>query len=277
MTHCLLDTFPVELIHHLLDYFHAHEIFYTFTSVSPYIDSILLAYSCYRVNFKSVTRQEFNFACQRIIPNRVISLTLCDGENTSGQVEVFLSRFQINQFTNLRSLTLIEVGPDYWEPIVTKLTDLKKLESFFYISWSRGNSWISKIATNDVTQLDQRLFDSYGSILPQLNRLRLSHGNFLKSVQFPSLYHLIIERCAINIIQQICHSAPQLKSLTTKFNYNRLNRELIFPFGQLNRLDLMIEGENLIYFINRDINACFSTFRFGCLDGKHGTTINKSS
>jgi len=242
MTDCLLDIFPVELIHHLLNYFSAHEIFYTFTNVSFYIDNVLLIYSSYRLNFESIKKKEFDLVCQRIIPNQVISLTLCDNENTPGQVELFLSRFQINQFTRLHSLTLIDVAPDFWEPIVTKLVELKNLRSFFCHFSDRADSWSSKIPSDDVHQLDMNLFDSYSPILSQLNRLKLAHGEFFKSVQFPYLLHLIIETCSVDTIKYICRVAPRLKSLDTGFRHEKSSAELVLPFGQLNRLVLRIEG-----------------------------------
>jgi hypothetical protein len=246
MAYCLLDILPVELIHYLLNYFSAHEILYTFTNVSSYIDDVLLNYSNYCVNFKSVTRKEFESVCQRIKLDQVVSLTLSDDEYTPGLVELFLSRFQINQFTRLRSLTLAEVGPDFWEPIMTKLIDLKNLRSFIYNSCSSSNSSASKIRGSDVTKLDKRLFDSYGPVLPQLNRLKLSHGDFLSSVQFPYLRHLTIGQCKANIMKHICCAAPQLKSLEADLQCDRSNPEFTFPFDQLNRLVLRIEGENLL-------------------------------
>jgi hypothetical protein len=206
---------------------------------------VLLVYSNYCVNFKSVTKKEFEFVCQRIIPDQVISLTLSDNELTPGQVELFLSRFQINQFIRLRSLTLIDVGPDFWEAIVTKLIDLKNLRSFFYDSSSKTDAWISRISYDKVNVLDKHLFNSYGSVLPQLNRLKLSHGDFLVSVQFPYLRHLIIKECKLDIIKHICCVAPQLKSLETEFRYDELDTELSFPFSQLNRLILRIGGKKL--------------------------------
>ncbi|CAF1310268.1 unnamed protein product [Rotaria sordida] len=240
-----LYIFPVELIHELLSYFSAGEIFYTFTNISSYIDNVLFTYSKYRVDFKSITKREFDIVCQQIIPNQVISLILCDNENTPGQMELFLSRFQIDQFTCLRSLTLIDIGPEFWEPIVTKLNSLKNLRSFLYISSTKIDSWITNISDDEVTELDKRLSDIYGPILPQLNRLTLSHGDFLESIQFPYLHHLTIERCKVDIIKYICFAAPQLKSLSTGFRYNKSNTEFIFPFGQLNRLTLRIGGSSV--------------------------------
>jgi hypothetical protein len=245
MAYCPLDILPVELIHHLLNYFLAHEILYTFTNVSSYIDNVLLNYSNYCVNFKSVTRKEFESVCQRIKPNQVVSLTLSDDEDTPGQVQLFLSHFQINQFTRLRSFRLVEVGPDFWEPIVTKLIDLKNLRSFIYDSSGSIDSWVSKICFDDAIKLDKRLSGSYGPVLPQLNRLRLGHGDYLPSVQFPYLRHLILQECKANIMKHICCAAPQLKSLETELQWDRSKTEFSFSFNQLNRLVLRAKGERI--------------------------------
>ncbi|CAF3347964.1 unnamed protein product [Rotaria socialis] len=178
-------------------------------------------------------------------PTQIISLTLCDNEIVPGQIGLFLSRFQIDQFTCLRSLTLLDIGPDYWEFIMTKLHDLKLLRSFLYITSNKTDSWIAKMSYKEVTQLDARLFDSYSSMLSQLNRLKLSHGDFLESVQFPDLIHLSIGRCTTSLMKHLCSAAPRLKSLTIDFRNNEPNAEFIFPFHQLNRLSLKIEGQTV--------------------------------
>ncbi|CAF0936102.1 unnamed protein product [Adineta steineri] len=245
MSHSSIDIFPVELIYQLLNYFSAHEIFHTFTNISSYIDNVLLDYSNYRLNFKSITKKEFDLVCQRITPSHVISLTLCDNENTPGQIELFLSRFQLNQFTRLCSLTLIDIGPDYWESIVTNLNDLKNLRSFFCYSMSKTDTWISKISYDNIIQLDLHLFNNYSLIFPHLKWLRFTHGYFLNSIQFPYLLHLILRSCTIDTMTNICHAAPNLKSLTTVLKLNESDSNFILPFNQMNRLTLHTEGANL--------------------------------
>ena len=238
-----LNSLPVELIHHILSYFAAHEIFYTFANISSYLDAVLVAYSSYRLNFKSISKTNFDLVCQRITPNQVIALTLSNDENTPGLVECFLSRFQLNQFTDLQALKLVDIGSEFWENIITKLIELKNLRSFSFISSDQSDSWICNLSADDVTQLDIQLFDNYAPILPQLYRLRMCHGDFLKSIQFPCLQHLILERSSNDIIKHICSVAPQLKSLDAAFQHNKSNAEIIYPLTQLNRLVLRIEGE----------------------------------
>lgn len=243
MNTCQLDKLPVELIHHLLSYFSAHEIFCTFINVTSYIDAVLIAYSNYKVNFKSITRNNFDLVCQHIIPDQVIALTLPDDADTPGLIELFLSRFQINQFTRLQSLRLIEIGPAFWETIITKLVELKNLRSFSFFPSNRSNPWVCNILPDDVDHLDKQLFNSYAQVLPQLYHLRLCHGDFLGSVQFPYLRHLTLERSSIKIIKQICSVAPKIKSLDTTITDNMSAIQFIYPLTQLHRLILRLDGK----------------------------------
>ena len=240
-----LDILPVELVHHLLNYFAAHEIFYTFRNVSSYIDAVLMNYVDYRINFESISRADFDLICQHIKPDQVISLTLSDNEMTPGLINLFLSRFQMTQFTRLRSLTLIEIGSDFWEIILSKLIELKHLQSFSVFRSNRTNRWLSSIPQVDETQLDEDLFDSYAPVLPQLHKLRLCHGRFLGSIEFPQLRHLILEGSSQDIIKHVCSVAPQLKSIDTTFSYYGLTREFFKPLAPLNRLILQITGKTL--------------------------------
>jgi hypothetical protein len=243
MNNCQLDYLPVELIHHLLNYFTAHEIFYTFINVTPYLDAVLVAYSNYKVNFKSITRINFDLVCQHITPDQVIALTLSDNEYTPGLMELFLSRFQIDQFTRLQALQLIEIGPDFWENIMTKLVQLKNVRAFSFFPSNRNDPWVFNLPGNELTPLDKSLFGIYAPVLPQLHQLRLCHGDFLKSTQFPHLHHLILERSSVDIMKHICSTAPQLQSLETNFSDDVLTTELIPPMSHLNRLILRIDGK----------------------------------
>jgi hypothetical protein len=204
---------------------------------------VLVSYSDYRINCKAITRKNFDLICQHIIPDRVIALTLANDEDTPGLVELFLSRFQINQFTRLQSLRMIEIGADFWENIITQMAELKHLQSFCYFPSNRSDRWINKLSSDDVTQLDISLFNKYAPLLPQLYKLRLCHGDYLNSVQLPHLYQLVVERSTIELMKYICTVAPQLRSLVTSFSDDVLITDLTFPFPHLNRLVLNIEGK----------------------------------
>lgn len=237
-----LDALPVELIHHLLSYFSAHEILYSFAHVNSYFDSILASYADYRVNFKAIRRSHFDWICQQIKPDQVIALTLSSDEDTPGLIDIFLSRFQIHQFTRLRGLKLIDIGADFWEIIITQMVTLKHLRSFFYCVPTAGKSWNCNLSSAEVTALDRSMFETYAPILPQLYQLRLNHGDFLHSESFDHLRHLILARSSVDLIKHISSVAPQLRSLETSFLLQESPTELIPLMPQLNRLILETSG-----------------------------------
>ncbi len=246
MTRCLLDKFPVELIHQIFNYFSTLEILLTFSDVSSYLDAVLHGYSSYKVNFKSIDRNNFDLICQRILPEQVISLTLSDDQETPGQVELFLSHFQIQQFTGLRSLTLIDLGPTWWIPILSNLTQLRSLRSMIYIIPAKTYSWVSSLSCDELTALDGHLSEASAPIFSQLNQLRLAHGDYLKSTPLPCLRHLILDRCVSDTLKYLGNTAPQLKSLNIKLECSSTDEEFFYPFHQLYRLTMRVTGNYCI-------------------------------
>jgi hypothetical protein len=126
---CLLDRFPVELLHHLFNYFFTTEILYTFSDVSDYVKSVSLSYFQYKVNFRSIRRSDFDLVCYRLRPDEVVSLALSDDIDTPNQSQLFFSRFRIEQFKQLKSLTLIQIEIDSLKLIFTDLYQLHQLRS----------------------------------------------------------------------------------------------------------------------------------------------------
>ena len=75
---CLLDLFPVEILHVLFTYLCTHDVLLSLTGISDYIDEILEDYSTWRFDFRSIRKDYFDLICRRIQPEKVISLTLSD-------------------------------------------------------------------------------------------------------------------------------------------------------------------------------------------------------
>lgn len=86
-----LEDLPAEIFYCIFDYFWAHELFYSFVNINQYIDEILL-----------YTQLHISSENQNVIysPNRVLSLQLTS------------SPICLDEFTNLRSLTLIKCSLD---------------------------------------------------------------------------------------------------------------------------------------------------------------------
>jgi hypothetical protein len=169
------------------------------------VDEVLRSYSAYRLDLKSIGRSDFNLLCHCIRPDQVISLTLSDDADTPGQSKLFFSRFRIEEFTQLRSLTLIQVEIDSLKLILSYLHKLDQLHSL-------------SINVQAISHVQNQLINSY-------------------------LRHLKLEKCLPDELEMISPHVPQLKSLDVCLYMNRSKFELNLPFNQLIRFNLKIESK----------------------------------
>lgn len=116
------ENLPVELIYHILDRLDTDTILTSLYNVSPRLNSIVRNYDRYQVNFKSISLRYFHRICSVIRPEQIISLTLTDGNETVGLVELFLRKFPMDSFEHLQSLTLINIDDN--EQIIRILLSL---------------------------------------------------------------------------------------------------------------------------------------------------------
>jgi hypothetical protein len=225
MTHySQFDLLSVKILHTLFTYFLAHEILFSFSGVSDHVDTILLSYFAHRLDLKSIRRADFDFLLHRIRPEQVISLTLSDDNDTPGQTELFLSRFRIEQFTHLRSLTLINIEFISLEAIFSNMDKLKQLKVLSFTDYT----------------------------ITQLNRLDFSDGTNLTKIPLTNLRYLKLERCFIDDLRVIFQHAPGLKSLDICLNLEKPNLEMNLTTTRLSRLKLEIRGEVKIeLFLNK--------------------------
>lgn len=238
-----LDDLPVELFYRLFNYLSAHEIFYSFVHLNSYIDAVLKTYPTYRINFKAISRSHFDLVCQHIRPDHVVALILSDDDDTPGLIDLFLLRFQVNQFIHLQVLRLISIGLVLAERIVPQLVHLKHLRTFHYFPIDHSEPWFPTKWASGVTSLDLRLFHIYTAVFPHLYQLRLSHGYRLDTIQFSHLQQLVLDRCTVDLIRHLSSAAPQLQSLDTSISFDPFYSEMIAPLPQLNRLILEISSK----------------------------------
>jgi len=105
-----LDELPVEILYKILDELDISTIFESLYHVCKRFDEILLTYHEYDLNVKNISLINFNLIYSHIRPEQITKLTLSDDENNSGIIELFLSKFSLNTFIRLRSLTLIQIN-----------------------------------------------------------------------------------------------------------------------------------------------------------------------
>lgn len=237
-----LDVLPVELVHNIFTYLSAHEIFYAFSNVSDYLDATLISYNRYLLNFHSVLKSHFDVTCHRIRPDRVISLTLSDDDETPDQSELFFSLFNIEQFIQLRSFDMSLMSNDTCK----KLLHLHKLK------------YLSSLELPRLFQPNCENFDvAVRKILPQLNRLMVYNTFYLLDNLLPNLHHLILKYCSCYELSTLLkfmpnlHSLDIILSLDTRSNWSN-NVPLLTHLG---KLILQIYGKymslNILY------NFCF--------------------
>jgi hypothetical protein len=105
-----LYTLPIELLHRILDHVDTETVFLSFRNVCKYFHVIIESYNQYKLDFRSIRKRAFHRLRHFIQPENVVSLILSDDHRTSGQINLFLSLFDLNTFTRLRSVTLIQIN-----------------------------------------------------------------------------------------------------------------------------------------------------------------------
>jgi hypothetical protein len=235
---CLCDQLPVELLQTLFNYFSASELLFTFHNVNDYVNATLQSYPDYHLNLKFISKVHFRHLCCYVRPEQVISLTLSDGDDTPGLSELFFSHFRIEQFTRLRSLTLIEIEFNLLESIFANLHKLDQLRVLSFDDRSIRYQYMPEIQPVPYDRWNINM-----SVLSRLNRLHLNNGTMLTFAPFPHLRHLKLEQCSDDELQTIFQHTLQLKSLSVCLNLHWSNFELIIPPNQLTQLSLEIKSK----------------------------------
>ena len=107
------ELLPNETILECFEYLDGIDIYYTFHGLNNRFNH-LIRNTLLHANFRHVKYEVFNQFCIKMllcpsIKNQIVSLHLSDAKGTCGQVQAFLSMFQLNEFFHLRSLTLVDV------------------------------------------------------------------------------------------------------------------------------------------------------------------------
>ena len=116
-----LSTLPVEIILYIFRYFDAQTIVRSFRTICKRFYCIVNTYQQFNFDFNGILKSDFHFLCNYVQPKNVELLTLSDNDETPGQIEYFLSIFRINQFSRLRSLTILEIDDCYLTSILKDL------------------------------------------------------------------------------------------------------------------------------------------------------------
>ena len=104
----LLNFLPIELLHEIFNYLSTIDIFQAFSNINYYLDSCLLKYEKYHINFRSCIKKYFDFICNHIQPHQIISLILSNNDDTPDQFRIFFTLFNIDiDFVPFRSVLIL--------------------------------------------------------------------------------------------------------------------------------------------------------------------------
>lgn len=243
--YCIFDQLPTELLHTIFNYFSASELLFTFHNINDYVNAKLQTYFNYQFDCKSISKSHFRYICQYVRPEQVISLTLSDGNDTPGQSQVFFSRFRIEQFTRLQSLTLIDIEFNSLESIFLNLPQLHQLHSFSFDAYTIRHTYgsLDLNSKNKLEHINSLLRKTYAQIFPRLKFLSIKGGWVLSSISMPNLLYLKLDNCPIDKFDTLIDLTPELRSLDICIDFELMDLEVFRLPSRLTRLNLKILGK----------------------------------
>ncbi|CAF1455651.1 unnamed protein product [Adineta steineri] len=198
---------PNEILIECFQYLNAPDVFYSFDQLNYHFNTLIRTIPL-RLNFEKFKKSKFNQFCQIILSNpelkhQIISLKLSNN-GTRGQTGEFLSLFPLNEFINLRSLSLIDLKEENVEQLRPMLALLSNL---YYFSYTDLEYYILKILsmllTSKLRILSIPVFEYSTSILEQM-----------------SITSLTISSCSWNTLSEVLEYALALNYLKIERLYN---------------------------------------------------------
>ncbi|CAF1266176.1 unnamed protein product [Adineta ricciae] len=233
------EQFPAEVFYLILDYLKTWEIFYYFYNKSQRMSMLLLNYSRYRIDFRSISRDNFDFFLEKIRLTNIISLILSNDNQTPGQIPLFLSLINPSDLFRLHYLSVLHIEEHHLLEFLRHLSrkNLKALTIHCQPSFRFRNHGVELLCLLSSLIFQSKLrylhfnfwiFEMKSltwSIQSTLHSLRTDLSSFSEYClilnYFVNLKTLILNKCSIFDIENIylsykfmppCHL--QLKSLS---------------------------------------------------------------
>lgn len=131
-----LEFLPNEVLLVIFDYINSIELLSLFSNLNTRFNDLLShRWRKYRLNFRSINKNDVDLICRRALPNiidRIITLDLSDDDDTPYLIEQFFSyRFSLRQMTHLVRLSLYQLRSSYiLNDILSQLARLRHLTYF---------------------------------------------------------------------------------------------------------------------------------------------------
>jgi hypothetical protein len=209
-----LSTLPVEILHRIFDGLDVSTIVLSLRITCRRLKAIVDNYDRYALDFRSISRTNFQFLCRLVDPRKVTSLTLASMEETFDQIELFISYFRVRQFNRIRSLTLIDIKENQLKDVLKRF-QYTSLTSFSFTLGSRD---------------DRRKMTTARLISSIITKANLHHLNLdiyfhrIENITWPvqcTIRYLKIRFCdEFNQILTILRCSSHLKTLVVEFSHS---------------------------------------------------------
>ncbi|CAF3894523.1 unnamed protein product [Rotaria sordida] len=231
-----------ELLLDIFEYFNAIQLLHTFHDLNIRFNKLIYLYlQSYPLDFRSVSKQDFDNICQKNLPlitNQIISIHLSNDDDTPEQPNLFFSfGFHFQQFTKLQSLSLYYIrSTDLINNIIHDCPHLIYLK----ISKCNFDDHMEKaqICVNNIWNLIKLKY-CYLDI-PFCNNFHIP----LSTIISLSLENLSIANDLFNINDLIClfQHTPNLQNLNLRIEDTSYNEQFPFIIPLLSKLKISFKG-----------------------------------
>ena len=236
MSKASLNTLPVELIHRIINHLDIQTIFLLLYKVCKRFQMIIKSYHRYKLDFCLISKSDFYLISHLIHCENIISITISDGNKTRGQMKSFFHLYNLNQFTKLRSLNLLQINRHYIDEIFKSNT--------IYLLHSL------KLQCRENLCLQNQILTSLVSVIKNSNLNRLDFNLWfypIKEFIWPNeciLKYLKIYSCSLEEYITILRQTPHLQTfiledlVLSNRNHRLFKPSLVDSFQQLKSLTL---------------------------------------
>jgi len=219
-----LPNLPVELLHNVFDYLDTETILHSVRPICIQLDKVVKSYNRFKLNCSSLCMADLRFISDFIKPEYVISLTLFDNDQVGQcRVDSFLSLFELNKFTQLRSLTLDEIDNNALKQFFQHIRKCRLISlsiTFRHQNITNTGESIDYLSSTNAQSNIQNLHLN----IPNINGIT---DHTLQPVEC-ILRSLIISTCTCNEYLVILSSCPHLRAITIN-NWKMKDTDRVLP------------------------------------------------
>jgi hypothetical protein len=196
---------PPELFHWIFDYLDTQTILDSIRPVCTQLDAIVNTYNKLQLDFSSSGISDLRSIADFIQPNNAISLILAENDaRESTQAALFVSLFQLDQFTQLQSLTLVEIDSTamdlFCQYVIARPLPLKLLSIKLHRQTTTAAERIINLLSTTIAQSDlQNLHLNILNAVFIMDNIHQPIQNALRHLTVNSCkyrtYRVILSRC----------------------------------------------------------------------------------